>query len=239
MSGYLNACPLGCSRATCNAGTVNLASSNPTVSITLGIREAIAMQTLNFWIEYGSTYSYLSVARIAQLAKAREVSVAWQPFYLMPILAEVGMTQGPFLPYPSKTEYMWRDIERCAERHGVPYSRPSTYPINSLLTARIACIAADEGWCQAFTESVFALHWTKNVLIGSDENLHAVLTNLDKNCQAILVRAQSTEVKERLKHQTGRAKELKIFGAPSFTTAGELFWGDDRLEQAIEWAATH
>ena len=197
------------------------------------------MQPLQFWIEYGSTYTYLSVARIARLAKTREVKVEWQPFFLMPIMAELGMNQGPFLPYPSKTEYMWRDIERRAERHNVPYLRPSTYPVNSLLTARIACIAADEGWCQPFTEGVFALHWTKNTLIGSAENLQAVLLDLGQDPEAIVVRAQSAEGKERLKQQTERAKALRIFGAPSFTTAGELFWGDDRLEEAVEWAAAH
>ena len=197
------------------------------------------MTPVNFWIEYGSTYTYLSVARIGRLAAAGNVEVRWQPFFVMPIMADLGLTQGPFLPYPGKTAYMWRDIERRAMRHNVPYERPSTYPVNSLLTARIACIAADEGWCQLFTEGVFRLHWTKNILIGSDENLKTVLTNLGQSPSTLMQRAQTQVVKDKLKQQTERAKSLGIFGAPSFSVGVDLFWGDDRLEDAIEWAHAH
>ena len=194
------------------------------------------MQPVEFWIEYGSTYTYLSVARIGRLAEASGVEVRWQPFFVMPIMAELGMTQGPFLPFPSKTAYMWRDIERRSSRHGIPYARPSTYPVNSLLTARIACIASAEGWCQAFTEEVFRLHWSENILIGSDENLHRALVGLSKDPRLLVEKAQTAEIKEALKKQTERAKSLGIFGAPSFTVSEELFWGDDRLDEALEWA---
>jgi len=197
------------------------------------------MQPIDFWIEYGSTYTYLSVARIGARAAEAGVEVRWQPFFVMPIMAELGLNQGPFLPYPSKTAYMWRDIERRAHKHAVPYARPSTYPVNSLLTTRIACIAADEGWCRAFTERVFALHWTNNVLIGTEENIGTALAALGQSPEEVLSRAQSAQVKDRLKQQTERAKSLGIFGAPSFTVGAELFWGDDRLEEAIEWARTH
>ena len=197
------------------------------------------MQPVDFWIEYGSTYTYLAAARIGQLAAAKAVEIRWQPFFVMPIMAELGMTQGPFLPYPSKTAYMWRDLERRAARHAVPYVRPSTYPVNSLLTARIGCIAAEEGWCQGFTETVFRLHWTRNILIGSDENIRTALMALGQPPEALIAKAQTPQVKDKLKHQTDRAKALGIFGAPAFTVGQELFWGDDRLDDAIEWARDH
>lgn len=196
------------------------------------------MQAIDFWIEYGSTYTYLSVSRIGRLAAQTGVEVRWQPFFLLPIMAELGMTQGPFLPYPSKTAYMWRDIERRAAKHGIPYSRPSTYPVNSLLTARVACIAAQEGWCQSFTEKVFELHWTQNQLIGTEENLRGALQWVGQAPDDLVTRAQAPSVKDQLKAQTARAKSLGVFGAPSFTVGNELFWGDDRLEEAFEWART-
>lgn len=197
------------------------------------------MQNVDFWIEYGSTYTYLSVARMRGLAASTGVPVRWQPFFVMPIMAELGMTQGPFLPYPTKTAYMWRDIERRAIRHGVPYAKPSTYPVNSLLTARVACIASEEGWCEDFSEGVFRLHWTKNILIGTDENLRTVLAALGQEPDDVLVRAQSPAVKDALRQQTERARSLGVFGAPSFTVNEELFWGDDRLEEALQWAREH
>ena len=91
------------------------------------------------------------------------------------------------------------------------------------------------GECQAFTEEVFRLHWTENILIGSDENLQRALVGLAKDLKLLVERAQSSEIKETLNKQTERAKSLGIFGAPSFTVGKELFWGDDRLEEALEW----
>lgn len=88
------------------------------------------MQPIDFWIKYGSTYTYLSVARIGKLAAVSGVQLRWQPFFLLPIMAELGMTQGPFVPYPAKTEHMWRDIERRAARHSIPYAKPQ--PIRSI-----------------------------------------------------------------------------------------------------------
>lgn len=197
------------------------------------------MKKLQFWIEYGSTYTYLSVARIARVAAAQGVDVEWQPFFLMPIMVEQGMDRGPFLPYPNKMDYMWRDIERRARRLALPYARPSAYPVNSLLTARVACIAAAEGWCRAFTERVFALHWTAGRPIGSDDNLDAALAAAGQEAAEVRARAQTPAIKDALKRQTQTATSLKIFGAPSFVAGGELFWGDDRLDEALEWAASH
>jgi 2-hydroxychromene-2-carboxylate isomerase len=140
-----------------------------------------SMTPLHFWLEFGSTYSYLSVARIGALAARHGVPVVWQPFYLMPLFIEQGMHQGPFLPYPNKINYMWRDLERRAARHGIAYRKPSTYPPNSLPAARVALVAAHEGWCQAFAEKAFALHWTEDRAIGSDDNLDTALRSLGKD----------------------------------------------------------
>jgi 2-hydroxychromene-2-carboxylate isomerase len=195
------------------------------------------MTPLHFWLEFGSTYSYLSVARIGALAARHGVSVVWQPFYLMPLFIEQGMHQGPFLPYPNKINYMWRDLERRAARHGIAYRKPSTYPPNSLPAARVALVAAHEGWCQAFAEKAFALHWTEDRAIGSDDNLDTALRSLGKDPAAVRAQAQSPQNKDALKAQTDRARALRIFGSPSFVVDDELFWGDDRLDDAVEWAA--
>jgi 2-hydroxychromene-2-carboxylate isomerase len=194
------------------------------------------MRPIEAWIEYASTYSYLTVARIGRLADAAGVAIDWQPFWLAPVRER--QTLGP--PFPdgsAKTAYMWRDLERRAAELGLPWRRPEQYPVNSLVTARVALVAAREGWCRAFTEEAFRLHWTEGVLIGTDDNLRRSLAHCGRDPQAVLAAAQSAEGKEALKQQTDRAVERGIFGAPSFVVGGELFWGDDRLEQAIAWAA--
>jgi 2-hydroxychromene-2-carboxylate isomerase len=195
------------------------------------------MRELDFWFEYGSTYSYLSVARIGAIADAAGVTVRWRPFLLMPILIGEGLSQGPFLAFPRKTAYMWRDLERRAARHGLPYRKPSRYPPeNVLLTARIGLLAERGGWCRAFTERTFALHWTEDRMIGSEDNIATVLALLGKDPAAVVAAAQTAENKAALKAQTEEASTLGLFGAPSFVVDGELFWGDDRLEEAIDWA---
>lgn len=197
------------------------------------------MGKLDFWFEYGSTYTYLSVARVHALAAKQGITVHWRPFLLAPIMLELGMTQGPFRPYPNKLRYMWRDLERRAATHGLAYRQPSHYPPNTLLTARVGMLAATEGWCREFTERCFALHWTEDCAIGSEANLSATLAALGKDEAAVLAQAQSGDNKERLRAATEEAKSLGIFGSPFFVSGGEPFWGDDRLEDALAWAAAH
>ena len=194
------------------------------------------MGRLTFWFEYGSTYTYLSVARISALAAARGVQVEWRPFLLAPILKDYGRVQGPFDGYPVKAQYMWRDLQRRAARHGLPYRKPSAYPPNTLLTARVGTLAATQGWCEPFTREVFRLHWTEDVAIGTDQNLRRALTAVGRNPDEVLVAAQSDANKQLLRAVTGAAEALGIFGSPTFVIGDELFWGDDRLEDALDFA---
>ena len=192
---------------------------------------------LEFWFEYGSTYTYLTVARLAAVAGEREIPVDWRPFLLMPILIEEGLEKGPFLPYPNKLRYMWRDLQRRARRHRIPYQKPSQYPPNTLLTARIGYLAQGQHWCADFTREVFRLHWVEDVIIGTDENIRRSLSLVGQDSDRIVTMALSDENKAGLRGQTERAKALGIFGSPTFVVGAELFWGDDRLEDALDFAS--
>jgi 2-hydroxychromene-2-carboxylate isomerase len=195
------------------------------------------MQTLQFWFEFGSTYTYLTVARIRRVAQEAGVQVQWKPFLLMPLMIAQGMTQGPFLPYPRKLDYMWRDLERRAAEHDIPYRKPSKYPPEETLTsARLALVGAMQGWGPEFVEEAFRLHWTEDCLIGTPDNIRAALRKAGRDPEDALAMAKTPAIKEQLKAQTQEAADLGIFGSPTFMVEGEMFWGDDRLEQAIAWA---
>jgi len=194
------------------------------------------MKRMTFWFEYASTYTYLTVSRIDALAQAQGVVVDWRPFLLGAMLKDRGMVEGPFTGQPSKLRYMWRDLERRAADHGLPYRKPSVYPPNTLLTARIGTLAAMQGWCEDFTREVFRLHWTEDVTIGSDDNLRRALTALGRDAEEVMRAAQSEGNKQLLRAATDAAEALGIFGSPTFTIGEELFWGDDRLEDAIAFA---
>jgi 2-hydroxychromene-2-carboxylate isomerase len=193
---------------------------------------------LEFWYEFASTYSYLAAMRIEDVARSAGVDVRWRPFLLGPIFAAQGWTSSPFNLFPTKGRYMWRDMERQAARHGVPFRRPDPFPQNSLSAARIALLGADEAWGPRFTKAVFAAEFGEGRAIADGGVLLAILRSLDLDAGEILKAAQGDANKTRLKSTGEEARSRGLFGAPSFLTEdGELFWGNDRLEHAVAWAA--
>jgi 2-hydroxychromene-2-carboxylate isomerase len=193
------------------------------------------MPKIEFWLEYASTYSYLSVARIGKLADESGVQIDWQPFWLYPVREEQGLP-APFPEGSARAHYMWLDLERRAKHLHVPYRRPEVYPFNSVSIGRVALIAAREGWRREFTETAFRMHWTQGLLMNAPENVAAALTSVGQDASRVQALAASPEIKDAFKQQATRALERSIFGSPSFIVDGELFWGDDRLEAALERA---
>lgn len=196
----------------------------------------MAKPTLAFWYDFASTYSYLSAMRMEEMARNAGVDVAWKPFLLGPIFQAQGWNNSPFNLYPVKGKYMVRDIERLAGERGLAFRLPARFPQNSLLAARVGLIGADEGWLAPFTRAAYLAQFRDGKDISGPETLGPILGELGLDPQAILARTQDSGVKERLKRQTADAQALGIFGAPTFVTNKEVFWGDDRLEQALVWA---
>lgn len=197
------------------------------------------MAQLTFWFDLASTYSYLAAMRIWPLAEARGVEVAWQPFLLGPIFKEQGWDTSPFELYPAKGRYMWRDMERQAARFGLPrITRPDPFPQHSVQAARVALTGLGRGWGEAFCRRAFAAEFAEGRAISDPATLTAILEELGADPAAVLAEAQTDEVKQALRSATARAGRLGLFGAPSFVTQdGEVFWGNDRLEEALDWAA--
>jgi 2-hydroxychromene-2-carboxylate isomerase len=192
--------------------------------------------TVEVWFELASTYSYPAIARVEDLARAAGVDVTWRPFLLGPIFQAQGWNDSPFNLYPAKGRYMWRDMERLTAGYGLPFHRPSVFPRNGVLAARVALVAAEEGWCGPFARAAYAANFAEDRDIGAREVIGAVLAELGRDPGDVFARAEAPQQKARLREQTGRAGELGIFGSPSFVTRGELFWGNDRLEQALAWS---
>ena len=162
--------------------------------------------------------------------------MAWRPFLMMPILNALGV-DNPFVNNPPRAAYMWRDLERRAAALGIDYRKPSVYPPNSLLPARVARLAQEEGWVADFTRAVMRLHWTKDVTIGSEDNIRQALGETGQDADDVLARALADDNKMALRQQTEEAQAHGLFGSPSFLVGDELFWGDDRLEAALDWCA--
>jgi 2-hydroxychromene-2-carboxylate isomerase len=194
---------------------------------------------LDFWFDFASTYSYPAAMRIAPLAAAAGVRACFRPFLLAPIFQARGWSTSPFNLYPAKGRYMWRDLERLCADLALPFRRPDPFPQNGLLAARIALAGLEDGagWGEDFCRAVFRAQFGDGRRIDDAADIAALLAGLKIAPGPAIAAAGSQPIKARLREQTEEARQRGLFGAPSFTTAdGELFWGNDRLEQALGWA---
>lgn len=197
----------------------------------------MAGASLDFFYEFASPYSYLSAMRIAALAEAAAVDVRWRPFLLGPIFQGQGYETSPFNVYPLKGAHMWRDLDRLvAPAHLPAITRPEPFPANGLLAARVA-LWLDDASRPAFSRAVFFAEFAQGRDIAARETVRQLLAGLGHFCDDVIAEAERPQNKDRLRAETEEAKRLGIFGAPSFVTAdGELFWGNDRLEMALDHA---
>ena len=191
---------------------------------------------MDFWFEFGSPYSYPAAMRIEQLAAAQHVNVTWRPFLLGPIFRQRGLGDSPFNLHPDKGRYMWRDLQRTCDAAQLTFRRPSVFPRNGLLAARVACWYDREPWLPVFVRSVFSANFADDADIADPAIVSRCLVEAGAEPIVALAAAQADVSKAKLRAQTDRAVALGIFGAPFFTVGNELFWGNDRLEAALSWA---
>jgi 2-hydroxychromene-2-carboxylate isomerase len=193
---------------------------------------------VEFWYEFASTYSYPAAMRVARMADAAGVAVRWRPFLLGPIFGAQGWNDSPFNLYPVKGAYMWRDLQRICAREGIALKLPPfRFPQNGLKAARIALVGEKEGWIAEFTRAVYVANFGEERDITDDDLLRSLLTRTGVDADKAMTAANTPQNKAALKAQTDEAIARGIFGAPSFSVGDELFWGNDRLEDAIAWAA--
>lgn len=191
---------------------------------------------IEFWFEFGSNYSYLSVMRIEEMAKQANVQIIWRPFLLGPIFRDFGWSSSPFVLQAEKGQYVWRDMERRAGKYGLAFRKPSAFPRSAILPMRVAILGANQTWIGAYCKRIMSYNWVEDMEIDIPDVVLSALKDLVPDPQGVIRAAQEDDNKLRLRRQTEKAKELKIFGAPTFFVNGEMFWGDDRLEDALDAA---
>ena len=194
--------------------------------------------SIDFWFSVGSTYTYLTVMRIAQVESEMNVSFNWCPFNVRKIM--VDMDNIPFSTKPVKQDYMWRDIERRADVYGIPVSVPAPYPLQEFdLANKVAILGARDGWCPDYVLATYRRWFQDGLEPGSEPNLSDSLKEIGRDPDRVVQEATCDDIRQAYIEATNRARELNIFGAPTFVTGGEVFWGDDRLEDAVRWHQAH
>ncbi len=192
---------------------------------------------VQFWFDFASTYSYPAAMRVESLAAQRRVRLEWRPFLLGPIFSKFGWDDSPFNIYPNKGRYMWRDLERLCDSLQLGFRRPSQFPRHRLLATRVACRFAGEPWIADFIRAVFHANFADDRDIASETVVLDCLDMLPVEPEAVCHEAKSARSKAALRAQTARAEQLGIFGAPTVVVGDELFWGNDRLDDALDWSA--
>jgi 2-hydroxychromene-2-carboxylate isomerase len=189
---------------------------------------------MDFWLSIGSTYSYLTVMRLDDVERATGIAFRWRPFNVRALMVE--MNNVPFRDKPVKAAYMWRDIERRAAGYGVPYAGPAPYPLADLPRAnRVALLGMREGWGNAFVQAAYRQWFLQKDDVSRSDVLEAVLRGIGRDPGACLTAADAPAMHAALDAETQAARELGIFGVPTFAVGREIFWGDDRLDDAIAW----
>ena len=190
---------------------------------------------IEFWFSIASTYTYLSVSRMADVIGRTGVEIRYNPFNVRTIMIE--QNNIPFRTKPVKLAYMWRDIERRAALYGLPFAGPAPYPLKDVsLADGVALLGAREGWCLEYTAAVYRRWFLGHQDMSNDEQIGAALKEVGQNPERIIALARGDGLQAELASATERAKELGVFGSPTFVVGDEVFWGDDRLDDAITWA---
>ena len=197
-------------------------------------------QPITAWLSIGSTYSYLTALRINAIQRDMGLSLSVKPISIRAIMK--SMDNIPFPPAKkAKVDYMWRDIERRADWYGLPKPKlPAPYPLQAFDQAnRVGIVLNQQGRYLEYFEETYRLWFLSGMEAGSEANLQHALKTMNLDYDDIIHQSGDEAVQATYEANTEEARQLGVFGAPSFSIGNEIFWGDDRLEDAIRFAANH
>tara|TARA_B100001758_G_scaffold234292_1_gene233343 strand:+ start:291 stop:887 length:597 start_codon:yes stop_codon:yes gene_type:complete len=197
------------------------------------------MKNIDFYFSIGSTYTFLSVTRILDIEKKNNIKFNWKPFSVRAIMKEMNN-----IPFPkdkkNKVDYMWRDIERRAKSYGFFAKTPVPYPLSEFdLANQIAILGLEEGWGIDYVRLTYKKWFQEGKEPAIDPSISEVCDELKLNKNEIITAAKDQIIQNKYLLNTDSARNNKIFGSPTFVVNSEIFWGDDRMEDAIAWSKTN
>jgi 2-hydroxychromene-2-carboxylate isomerase len=189
-----------------------------------------------FYFDLGSPYAYLSAERISGLfTDAGLEQPEWQPILLGGLFQKFG--RDSWANGPGRAEGI-AEVERRADAYGLPpLAWPEPWPGNGLFAMRVATFAKQTGRTVSFALAGFRQAFAAGRDLGDPENVLVAAAACELHPRALLKAAETRAVKDGLREATDRAAELGVIGVPSVVVDEEVFWGDDRLEEAVEAAS--
>ena len=186
-------------------------------------------KTLEFYFDFGSPTAYLAHQRLRQLSVQYGLEVIYKPMLLGGVFKATGNASP--VTIPAKGHYMMtHDLPRFAQRYNVTLNVNPYFPINTLNLMRAAIAAEQLACAEAFINAVYDAVWVEGKNMGEVEVVAAVLTEHALDAKALLELSQAPAIKAALIANTEAAVARGVFGAPTFFMAGEMYFGQDRLD---------
>jgi 2-hydroxychromene-2-carboxylate isomerase len=185
-----------------------------------------------FYFDLGSPYAYLAAERISGLfAEAGLEQPEWQPILLGGLFQRFG--RDSWANGPDRAEGMG-EVERRAAEYGLPpLVWPEPWPGNTLVAMRAATFAKQTGRTVSFALAGFRQAFAAGRDLSEPDNVAIAAAACELHPKALDKAVSTDGVKNALREATDRAAELGVIGVPSLVVGGEVFWGDDRVEEAV------
>jgi 2-hydroxychromene-2-carboxylate isomerase len=188
-------------------------------------------KSLDFYFDFISPYSYLAFKKLESLNSNKKINVNYKPMLLGGLHKLGGIIAPAF--NERKLKNMKNDCELIAIKNNIDFEWNKKFPINSLHLMRGYLVISDD-LKKKFFEICFEAYWKDNKDISSEKNIENILDLIGVNKKEFLKNIKNNIIKEMLKKMTNEAFENDIFGAPTFVVNNKIFWGQDRLDYALE-----
>ena len=188
-------------------------------------------KSIDFYFDFISPYSYLGYKKLNLLNQNNQININYKPILLGGLHNLAGITAPAF--NERKMKNMKNDCELIAMNNNIQFKWNTKFPINSLYLMRGYLIIKDD-LKKKYFDVCFDAYWKNNTDIADEKNIDSSLETVGQDKIEFIDGIKDTKTKEKLKRETNNAFEIDIFGAPTFVVNNKIFWGQDRLNFAID-----
>jgi len=193
------------------------------------------IKSFDFYFDFVSPYSFLAHKEIIKIEKKNSIKIKYKPILLGGLHNLHGIKAPAFIP--AKAKHMIRDCKLIAEKNKIKFKFNSYFPIRSLNLMRGVFVAEEDDYKSYYIDTIFNAIWQDGLNMNDENVIEKILKNLNVNPKTFLLRSASSSIKDSLRKRTNEAYEKGIFGAPSFVSNNKIFWGQDRIEFALNEAS--
>ena len=188
-------------------------------------------KSIDFYFDIISPYAYLAYKQIISLNKEKKIQFNYKPILLGGLHKLAEITAPAFNEFKMKN--MKNDCNLIALKKNIEFNWNDKFPINSIKIMRGYLSVAQE-IKDIYLEAFFNAYWKDNIDFNNIDNFQTLLKKINLDSAKFFEDIEKIEIKEKLKEVTNVAFKKEVFGAPTFIVNNKLFWGQDRLDYAIE-----